>query len=889
MGDGGRHDLPWLSRAPLSVLLGAALGAGLLFEALLVVVPAPLWGRKGALFVVQVLVITGAVVASAARQRRESGRGRVGWRLICAGLGSVGVANAFAARAALVQHDVSAVSWHDTLAGLGLLGFAAGLVALCGRAPLTSRVTSLLDTVMAVGAGAFVLWQTVLAPRPGTAVGRQEQVLYSYLGGMALILVLALLFAARWQGDSRTTRLIGAGLAIELVTLVGLAVLSSQGHQVAISDPRVGSVFPLGTALIGLGAAQRPAGLTDGGPIRRQWDLALGLPLVSGVVVLVTVVGLTLLGRPPSHAAVGLAGFVGMLISFRQGQTLLDNRRLTLHLEQLVADRTAALEESRRHFRDVVQHSSDLIVVLAADGRITYTSPAVTEMLGYGERALLGRHLLALVHPDDVAKVRDLDAADGTGAAFRARHRDGSWRSVEATFGEAADRTYVVNVRDVTDRQLLEERLRYQAYHDPLTGLANRALIQERMRHALLRARRTRESTVLVFVDLDDFKRLNDTAGHTAGDDALVHVADVIRSCIRPHDTAARLGGDEFAVLLEDADEADGSAVADRIVQALQQLPIPHQRTYVAGASVGVSVAAAGRTDGESLLRDADIAMYQAKSSGRGRSAVFHPGMREQLVRELALESALRSALEEGALGLAYQPIVALGSRRPIGVEALVRWQDPQGKAIPPSLFIPLAEQFGLIGALDEWVLGRACSDIAGREVLADLTLNVNLSARDFDDRLEERVAAALTASGLAPGRLTVEITETAVLPDLGTLTETLHALRRQGVRVSLDDFGTGYSSMASLRQLPLDEIKIDGSFVAGLPEGASAARVVEGIISMARSLGLPVVAEAVESEEVAELLEEFHCDLAQGWHFAAPMPVAALESWVQEHDDIRV
>ena len=884
---------PWAAQAPLRVLVGAAAVAAVLFEALLTWVPAPLWARTGALYAVQVTVLACAAASARGRRHREQGRGRLAWGLIATGLAVVCVSNAVGGWYAVVLRDVSAVSWRDSLSALGLLAFAAGLLALCGRAPLTSRTTSLLDTVMAAGACLYVLWQTLLTPRPGTASDRQQQVLYSYVGGMAVILLLALLFAARWRGDHRTMRLIGAGLGVEVVVLVGLAVLSSQGHHVAMSDPRVGAVFPLGSALIGLAAAQRPAGPWAWVPLRRQWDLALGLPLASGALVLVTVVGLTLLDRPPSHAAIALAGFVGALISVRQGQTLLDNRRLTLHLEQVVSERTAALEASRRHFRDVVQHSSDLIVVLAADGRITYTSPAVTDVLGYTERALLGRPAADLVHPDDLERVRTgaagLPTADGAVTAFRAAHADGSWRSVEAIVGQTAEGTFVVNVRDVTDRQLLEERLRYQAYHDPLTGLANRALMQERMRHALLRARRTQESTALVFVDLDDFKRLNDTAGHSAGDEALVHVADVIRSCIRPHDTAARLGGDEFAVLLEDADEEHGTAVADRIVQALQHLPIPRQRTYVAGASVGVSVADAGRTDGESLLRDADIAMYQAKSSGRGRAAVFHPGMREQLVRELALESALRAALDEGALRVVYQPIVDLDSRQPRGVEALVRWQDAQGQEVPPSLFIPLAEQVGLIGVLDAWVLERACRDIAGSDTLEGLSLNVNLSARDFDDRIEDRVVAALGVSRLDPRRLMLEITETAVLPDLGSLTLTLQALRTRGTRVSLDDFGTGYSSMASLRQLPLDEIKIDGSFVAGLPEGASAARVVEGIIGMARSLGLPVVAEAVESEDVAEHLQRFQCDAAQGWHFAPPMPIEDLECWVRDRVDIRV
>ncbi len=892
MADGSA--LPRVSAAAVRTLLGWAVLGWLVLEALLVLAPAPLWVRTGCLFVVQIGCLTAAVLTSWARRSRETGRGRVGWGLIALGLAIVAVANVTAAFSVLALQDLSPTLWRDAISGLGVLVFGAGLLALCGSAPLTSRGLSLIDTVMAAGACLFVVSQTLLTDADSLG-GRQQQVLYSYLGGMALVLMLALLFAARWRGDGRTLTFLGAGLGFEMLTLVGLAVLSSQGHAVPMSDPAVGSVFPLGTALLAVAAAQRPTGPTGWVPMRRQWDIALGVPLASGVTVALTALGSAIAGHTPAPPMLALAVLVVVLLFVRQGLTLLENRRLTLGLERVVAERTAELEESRRYFRDVVQHSSDLITVLSSDGRLTYASPAVTAMLGYQPEELVGTSALDRVHVSDTEAVGSVignlsTVVDGTVFACRVRHKDGSWRSVEATLGRGSvvdgDQTFIVNVRDVTERQLLEERLRYQAYHDPLTGLANRTLIQDRMRHALLRARRTHESTALVYVDLDEFKRLNDTAGHTAGDEALVHVADVIRSCIRPHDTAARLGGDEFAVLLEDADEGEGERVADRIVAALRQLPIPHQRAYVSGASVGVSVSNDGRADGESLLRDADIAMYQAKSSGRGRSAVFHPGMRERLVRELALESGLRTALEEGALHVEYQPIIDLATRRVAGVEALVRWRDQHGKLIPPSLFIPLAEQVGLIGALDRWVLGQACQDLADLPVP---TLNVNLSARDLDEDVQQWVADAIGASGLDPRRLMLEITETAVLPDLGALAGTLEALRHKGIRISLDDFGTGYSSMASLRQLPLDEIKIDGSFVAGLPESESASRVVEGIIAMARSMGIPVVAEAVESPEQAAHLTRFRCDYAQGWLYAEPMPAPELEQWVRARDAIAV
>jgi diguanylate cyclase (GGDEF)-like protein/PAS domain S-box-containing protein len=866
--------------------------------ALLSLAPGPLWLRTGLLDLVQVLVISTAGTAALSRSRREVGRTRAGWALVAAGMGTVGIGNLLGTAMALGFHRLDPVSWIDGVTGLGLLVFASGLVVLCSGPPLTSRWLSMVDTTMASSACLFVVWGTLLTPPPGSDLSPRERILYAYLGGMALILVLALLFAARWRGDGRTMTLLGCGLGAEVAMLVALAIASAQGTTIAMDDPRVGMVFPLGTALLGAAAAQRPSQQATWAPIRRQWTLALGLPVASVAVVGVTAGGLSVAGRPWDVPSTVLAAAVGVLLFVRQGLTLLENRRLTLGLEVLVAARTAELAESRRHFRDLVQHSTDVIATVSRSGVVTYCSPAVSATLGYEVDEVVGRHVRELIHPLDARNVPAVEsdlgsAARATSLACRVRHADGSWRSIEATVGRSSmvneEQAYVVNVRDVTDRKLLEERLRHQAFHDPLTGLANRALIQERMRHALLRARRTQEPTALVFVDLDHFKRLNDTAGHSAGDEALVQVAEVIRSCIRPSDTAARLGGDEFAVLLEDADASHGAAVAKRIVGALRGLPIPQQRGRVVSASAGVSVAEAGAADSEALLRDADIAMYQAKASGRDRTAVFDPTMHEVLVRELAMESALRKALAEDELRIAYQPIFDLGTGRVAALEALVRWPDANGSSVPPSLFVPLAEEVGLIGELDRWVMARACGYVAELSrrcpELADVTLNVNVSAKDLDDApaVERWVDEALDASGLCPRRLMLEITETAALPDLGTLAVPLQSLRERGIRVSLDDFGTGYSSLSSLKQLPLDEIKIDGSFVAGLPDLDNAARVVDGLVGMARSLGLPVVAEAVETEEQADVLRRIACDYAQGWLFAAPMPPDELESWVRE------
>jgi diguanylate cyclase (GGDEF)-like protein len=479
----------------------------------------------------------------------------------------------------------------------------------------------------------------------------------------------------------------------------------------------------------------------------------------------------------------------------------------------------------------------------------------------------------------------------------RVRHADGTWRNVEAVGSRLRDDVegaIVLNVRDVTDRTQLEERLRFQAQHDPLTGLANRLLLQDRVRHALARAERSGEPVAVLFVDLDHFKRLNDSAGHDAGDRALCQVAEVVSASIRPSDTAARLGGDEFAVLLEGTSDEQAVEVAARLVDALTEMPVPGEQAMVIGASIGVAATkGGGGVDAESLLRDADLAMYQAKSSGRGREALFHPRMREELIEQLELEQALRRAVRDEALEVVYQPIVSLEDASLTGVEVLVRWRGPGDEPVPPSLFIPLAEQIGLIGAIDSWVLRTACVEAATWRQdgagLDDITVNVNLSASDLHDpSLAERVASVLAETGLPPYRLMLEITETAVLPDAVGAARQLTRLRDRGVGVSLDDFGTGFSSLATLRDLPLDEIKIDGSFVAGLEEGLAGTRVLRAILRMAQALDLHVVAEAVETGHQASTLRELHCDDAQGWLFGAPMTSLELAGWVGARERLK-
>lgn len=420
----------------------------------------------------------------------------------------------------------------------------------------------------------------------------------------------------------------------------------------------------------------------------------------------------------------------------------------------------------------------------------------------------------------------------------------------------------------------LKEQMRHQAYHDPLTGLANRTLFSERVEHALQRGGGTPEPVTAMFIDLDDFKTVNDSLGHPAGDALLRSVAQRMMSTLRPGDTAARLGGDEFAVLLERTDTEGAREVAARILSALRE-PL-----FVAGsdvhvrASIGIAVAGPGCST-EELLRSADVAMYVAKTEGKARAAVFEPSMHARILERVEMEGQLRHAMARGELFLQYQPIVNLDGEVIDGVEALVRWRHPTRGVLGPDEFIPVAEQSGLMLELGNWVLEEACRQggawqTAGRA----LSVNVNLSVRQFrDPLLVDRVAAALEAGALSPALLILEITESGMIRDVNECLEKLSVLKALGVRIAVDDFGTGYSSLSYLKKFPINTLKIDRSFVANVNVDADDAAIVSSIIALAGKMGMQTMAEGVESAEHLEVLRRFGCDFVQGYFFSRAIP----------------
>jgi len=443
------------------------------------------------------------------------------------------------------------------------------------------------------------------------------------------------------------------------------------------------------------------------------------------------------------------------------------------------------------------------------------------------------------------------------------------------------DRQAVALKAALEEQVALQRQLTNRAFHDPLTDLPNRALLNERLSHAVSR-RGAVARTVLMMLDLDGFKAVNDTLGHPCGDQLLIEVAHRLVAVVRRADTVARLGGDEFAVLLEDASPAAALSIAGRVVDAVRQPLVLQGRELHVTVSVGVLLSCEGVTPGEAV-RDADVALYYAKSAGRNQIQVFEPSMRAAAIHRATLESELRAALAREQFCLHYQPIYDLVRGSLVEVEALLRWDHPTRGLLPPGQFIPLAEETGLILSIGQWVLVTACRQLRqwrdGHPSTDPFRMSVNLSGRQLrEPNLADAVAQALAAAGLSPDALTLEIPESVLMSNIDAVVETAAKLRQLGVRIAIDDFGTGYSSLSCLRQLPVDLVKIDRSFMrdAHAPEEEWA--LTRGIIRLSESMHLPTIAEGVETAEQAARLTELHCQLGQGYYFAPPLTADVVD-----------
>ena len=543
-----------------------------------------------------------------------------------------------------------------------------------------------------------------------------------------------------------------------------------------------------------------------------------------------------------------------------------------------------ARRKSEARFGWLVMNSSDLIISVDSARKIDYVSPSVERVLRAGELQLLGARLTDIAHPEDCAAVDGLldramrSPGERTSVEWRLRQADGSWLPVEtvATSGllDGDAPGVVLNTRDLRERKALEQKLTFQAFHDPLTRLANRSLFRERVEHAL--ERRQSGDTAVLFIDLDNFKTINDSLGHAAGDHVLVETAHRLRSALRAEDTAARLGGDEFGVLIEDADVTASARVAERIRIALG-VPfwLMGQEVYIT-ASIGIATREPGDTATE-LLRNADVAMYTAKTKGKARFEVFEARMHDAVVARLGLEAELRRAIEHQEFVVYYQPIVKLETGEVIGAEALVRWQHPTRGLVPPLEFIPLAEETGLIVPLGAWILRQACRQLAEWQRLRGggepFVMNVNLSSRQLvREAIADEVAAAVDESGIRASWLVLEVTETVLMADPVVAAAALGHIRDLGVRVALDDFGSGYSSLSHLRRFPIDIVKIDKSFVDDVAGDGVESAIARSIINLGRAMQIETVAEGIEADEQAETLRSLGCEYGQGYFFAKPL-----------------
>jgi diguanylate cyclase (GGDEF)-like protein/PAS domain S-box-containing protein len=567
--------------------------------------------------------------------------------------------------------------------------------------------------------------------------------------------------------------------------------------------------------------------------------------------------------------------------------------RLTALAETKVRDR-----ERLRQAAEAIAATRDGVVITDLTPRIVAINPAYTEITGYTEAEVLaqnpnlvksGRHDQAFYQ----ALWQELQTTGHWQGEIWNRRKSGEiypqWLSISTVRNERGEPTHYVGVfTDISHIKDAEARLEHLAHHDPLTDLPNRLLVLSRLNAAIERALRQHRRLAVLYIDLDDFKTINDSLGHPAGDQVLVVIAHRLRARLREQDTVARLGGDEFLVLLEDLESVEDAA---RVAQALIDLcaaPIAlndGQEMFV-GLSIGISLCPDNAEETTTLIQYADAAMYQAKREGRNTYRFHTAALTEAAAERLRLETHLRHALDRHELVLHYQPLLAADGNRPMGVEALLRWQPPGEPLVPPGRFIPVAEASGLIVRMGAWALREACLQ-AQRWRAAGLaidTLAVNLSARQFQGNdLVGLVQACLAESGLPPHCLELELTESILMEHEEDFLGCLDRLKAQGVRLAIDDFGTGYSSLAYLKRFPIDKLKIDQSFVRGLVDSADDREIAATIVAMGRNLHLEVLAEGVETEAQRDILVKLGCNAFQGFLFSRPLPAEALEAWWRE------
>ncbi|HET6810342.1 MAG TPA: EAL domain-containing protein [Acidimicrobiales bacterium] len=745
-----------------------------------------------------------------------------------------------------------------------------------------------LDTGMVVVGVAGSMWMLVLGPTfaslDGPVVLTVGAALTALLATVLAAIVLRVLFMA--ERRSPALRLLAISLLSALAADLGLERMSGHvGVLTASTSPAIGVGWLLSSATVGLAALDPSmARLTERAAPIVQGKLGVGRSFMLAAF---------LLAVPAVASYQSLTGS-RLTVSDLMVPMVLMVALVMVRLNLLVRSRDTAQEEVQlreRRFRRLVENLTDHIVVIAPTGEVIYVSPSIERELGFPLLELGSRPSLDFLHPADVevamrAATSALERPEATiRVEVRIHNSDGDERLFETAMTNLIDDPAVGGLllvfHDITDRAHYENALQHQAHHDTLTGLPNRSVASERIA-AVLSDTGTDVHPAVLFIDLDNFKSVNDSLGHAAGDELLRQAAQRLSSVTRDADTVARMGGDEFLVLL-DGVTADPHSVAERIRVALGRPFDIGGRQIMITCSVGVAIA--GQTRSADLVRDADIALYHAKASGRDQAAVFSMDMHGSAQERLDLELDLRFALESGQLYLDYQPLVVLDTMQVSGVEALIRWAHPTRGVIPPAVFIPIAEQTGLIHSFGQWVLHTACADAVQWQMDGQtVPVSVNVSARQLEsEAIVEHVKSALAHSGLPASALVLEMTESELMAHPESAVNRLRSLKDLGIMVAIDDFGTGYSSLSVLREFPIDVLKIDRSFVSRADQSSESEAVIHALIQLARALRLEVVAEGVERVEELDVLRRQQCNRAQGYLFSRPVDAATVSQVVGE------
>jgi diguanylate cyclase (GGDEF)-like protein/PAS domain S-box-containing protein len=751
---------------------------------------------------------------------------------------------------------------------------------------------AVIDALIVTAALATLLWVYLIAPYAAdhtlSVLRRLTSIAYPAMDILVLGIVARMATGSHRREPAFVLMLSGVIALLLSDAVYGVKLL---GGGFAI-DGMPGTGWAIYYTLMG-SAALHPSmrRLSAPGPARHaqltRARLAL-LACASLTVPLLIVMRAALHESLNLYVLVGASGLMFALVLLRMAEIVHRNEELGRQMIALNEERASRRSEER--LGSLIKNSSDVVCILDREARINYISPSVQQALGHLPQTLIEAPLAELLHPDDSQRVHAFVASLASQplgqpalAEFRVRHVSQGWRVVEALgtnlLEDDAIGGIVLNVRDISERKAFLAELEHQAFHDTLTELPNRALFRDRVGHALAAQRRDHLPVAVLFLDIDDFKNVNDSLGHAAGDEVLREVGRRLEDCMRTVDTAARLGGDEFAILIHETEsELQAIEIAHRVMEALQGAIALAGRDVTIASSIGIAFSdhtmVSGR-DAEELLRNADTAMYMAKENGKGQYQVFQPEMHAKALARLELKTDLQRALDAGEFTLRYQPIMDLARGDMAGMEALMRWEHPQRGTVQPLDFVSLLEDTGLIVQVGRQVLAEACAWASRmqrecpREPPLSMAVNVSACQLQRPEFIEE-VRVVLEQSGIVPGSLTLELTESVMMQDMEVSLMRLHALRALGVKLAIDDFGTGYSSLNYLRQFPVDILKIDRSFLSD--PNPEVAELTDTIVHLARMFNLKAVAEGVESPGQVTRLQGLSCEFGQGFHFAKPL-----------------